>query len=155
MRGVVLSLLCGLLLAAPCFGSDGEVLLPAPGTLPAIEVLRSDHQGVELVFELSELPETIVEVEGQEYHIISIPGGGFAGGRINGGDTHGAVVFDVDLGTRLGVLTLTCGALTNAESTKTNQRDLLACLQSISNSIRKCLECLLCFGLAQSRLLCN
>ena len=51
----------------------------AQGVPPGIEVVSSDEHGMSLVFELEELVTANASVGGEEFQVLSIPGGGFSG----------------------------------------------------------------------------
>jgi hypothetical protein len=52
---------------------------PAEGAEPRVEVVSSDDRSVRLHFELPELVTEDLAAEGEEFHLVSIPGGGFEG----------------------------------------------------------------------------
>jgi hypothetical protein len=74
-----LALISALLLAFPISGSGQISIEPAHGESPLIEVITSTENGVSLVFELADLPIEEVTAGGEQFQLVSIPGGGFTG----------------------------------------------------------------------------
>jgi hypothetical protein len=79
MRRLVLLGLISLASAAPVFALTPVAIELADGAEPDVRVLSADEDGVTLVFDLPELVVQELDREGEEFQVLSIPGGGFAG----------------------------------------------------------------------------
>ena len=74
--------LLGLVILVPVFPAFAVMPVPAElaeGTEPHLRVLSADEDGATIVFDLPELVIQELVREGEEFQVLSIPGGGFAG----------------------------------------------------------------------------
>ncbi|MCK4306047.1 MAG: hypothetical protein KAY24_17540, partial [Candidatus Eisenbacteria sp.] len=69
--------------SSPAIGEvETLVLLPDaqdPGSPPAVRVIHSSDEGLQLEFELPAMAVQSIELEGETYHVLEIDGGGFDG----------------------------------------------------------------------------
>lgn len=78
-RNVMPAVLLCLLTAVTAYGAEPILLEPAEGRAPTIDMISSSGAGASFLFELPELSVLERTVDGELFHFVSIPGGGFTG----------------------------------------------------------------------------